>query len=369
MINEKRLLDNFLEYVQIDSETKNEKNMCDRMVADLQALGFEVQTDKAGEGFGSNGYNVHAYMPGELGGEPTIFSAHLDTVKPGNGIKPIITDGVVHTDGSTILAGDDKCGVAAIMEAVQTIKENNIPCRNTEILFSIGEEGGMNGIKNMDWSMIKGKEAIVLDSSGDVGKVITCGPGQIKIIATIIGKTSHAGLAPENGISAIQVAAKGIANMNLLRIDEETTCNIGTLKAEYATNIVPDKCEFIAEVRSRNLDKLNAQAAHIKDCLQAACDEMGAKLDIQLNTNYVSFNVPEEDALVQRIKSSCDKLGYNFYTAKGGGGSDLNVMALQGVKGVVLGVGMTKVHTTEECIKIEDLNKTAKLCLDLMTSK
>lgn len=367
MINEKRLLDTFLEYVQIDSETKNEKAMCERMVADLQALGFEVQTDKAGEGFGSNGFNVHAYMEGELGGEPTIFSAHMDTVKPGNGIKPIITDGVVHTDGSTILGGDDKCGIASIMEAIKVIKENNIPCRNTEILFSIGEEGGMNGIKNMDWSMIKGKEAIVLDSSGDVGKVITCGPGQIKIIATIIGKTSHAGLAPENGISAIQVAAKGIANMNLLRIDEETTCNIGTLKAEFATNIVPDKCEFIAEVRSRNLDKLNAQAAHIKDCLQAACDEMGATLECQLVTNYVSFNVPLDDDLVKRIESSCDRLGYQFTTAKGGGGSDLNVMALQGVKGVVLGVGMTKVHTTEESIKIEDLNKTALLCLDLMT--
>ena len=367
MVNEKRLLDTFIEYVQIDSETKNEKAMGEKLVADLKALGFEVQTDNAGAAFGSNGFNVHGYKTGTIAGEPMIQCAHMDTVKPGNGIKPIITDGVVHTDGSTILGGDDKCGVASIIEAIKVIKENNIPCRNTEILFSIGEEGGMNGIKNMDWSMIKGKEAIVLDSSGDVGKVITCGPGQIKIIATINGKTSHAGLAPENGISAIQVAAKGIANMNLLRIDEETTCNIGTLKAEYATNIVPDKCEFIAEVRSRNLDKLNAQAAHIKDCLQAACDEYGAKLECELKTNYVSFNVPEDDDLVQRIKSSCDKLGYNFFTAKGGGGSDLNVMALKGVKGVVLGVGMTKVHTTEECIKIEDLNKTALLCLDLMT--
>ena len=156
MINEKRLLDLFLEYVQIDSETKNEKAMCDRVKADLEALGFEVQTDKAGEGYGSNGYNVHAYMPGELGGEPTIFSAHLDTVKPGNGIKPIITDGVIHTDGSTILAGDDKSGIAAIMEAARVLNEQDIPHRDIEVLFTIGEEGGMNGAKNMDYSMLKG---------------------------------------------------------------------------------------------------------------------------------------------------------------------------------------------------------------------
>ncbi|MCI7794891.1 MAG: M20/M25/M40 family metallo-hydrolase [Lachnospiraceae bacterium] len=367
MINEKRLLDTFLEYVQIDSETKNEKNMGERLVADLKALGFEVQTDNAGAGFGSNGFNVHAYMEGTIPGEPTMLCAHMDTVKPGNGIKPIITDGLIHTDGSTILAGDDKCGIASIMETIKVVKEQNLPHRNTEILFTIGEEGGMNGAKNMDYSMLIGKEALVLDSSGDVGKVITCGPGQIKIIATVIGRSSHAGLAPEAGISAIQVAAKAIAKMNLLRIDEETTCNIGTLKAEYATNIVPEKCEFIAEVRSRNLDKLNAQAAHIKNCLQETCDEMGATLEIELMTNYVSFRVDNDDPLVKRVEESCNRLGFNFYTAKGGGGSDANVMVLHGIKPIVLGVGMTKVHTTSECLKVEDLKKTTELLIDMIT--
>ena len=274
----------------------------------------------------------------------------------GNGIKPLIDDGIIHTDGSTILSGDDKSGIAAIMEAVKVIKEQNLPCRNTEILFTIGEEGGMNGVKNMDLSMIKGKEAMVFDASGDVGKILTCGPGQIKIFATIIGRSSHAGLAPEEGISAIQVAAKGIAKMNLLRIDEETTCNIGTLKAE-----------FVAEVRSRNLDKLNAQAAHMQKCLQDACDEMGAKLEIELKTNYVSFNVANDDPMVQRVFESCKRIGCEPMTAKGGGGSDANVMALHGIKPIVLSTGMTKVHTTGETLKIENLNKCAELVLDLMT--
>ena len=187
MINEKRLLDTFIGYAMIDSETKNEKAMGEKLVEDLKALGLEVKTDKAGEGFGSNGFNVCAYLPGTIPGEPTIMCAHMDTVTPGNGIKPLIDDGIIHTDGSTILSGDDKSGIAAIMEAVKVIKEQNLPCRNTEILFTIGEEGGMNGVKNMDLSMIKGKEAMVFDASGDVGKILTCGPGQIRIFATIIG--------------------------------------------------------------------------------------------------------------------------------------------------------------------------------------
>ena len=161
MINEKRLLDTFIGYAMIDSETKNEKAMGEKLVEDLKALGLEVKTDTAGEGFGSNGFNVCAYLPGTIPGEPTIMCAHMDTVTPGNGIKPLIDDGIIHTDGSTILSGDDKSGIAAIMEAVKVIKEQNLPCRNTEILFTIGEEGGMNGVKNMDLSMIKGKEAMV----------------------------------------------------------------------------------------------------------------------------------------------------------------------------------------------------------------
>ena len=88
--------------------------------------------------------------------------------------------------------------------------------------------------------------------------MVNRGPGQLKLFATVIGRAAHAGLAPEKGISAIQVAAKGIAQMQLLRIDEETTCNIGTFKSIGATNIVPAKAEIIGEIRSRNLDKLNA---------------------------------------------------------------------------------------------------------------
>lgn len=369
-INEERLLQTFLEYVQIDSESKNEKAMCERVAADLRALGFEVTTDRAGEAFESNGFNVRTFLSGTIPGEPTIFCAHMDTVKPGNGIKPLIDDGVIHTDGSTILAGDDKSGVAGIIEALRVIKEEKLPCRNTEIIFTIGEEIGMHGAKNLDYDQVKSKEAIVFDSSGDVGKVLTCGPGQNKIFATIIGRSSHAGLAPEDGISAIQAAAKAISRMQLLRIDEETTCNIGTLKSEYATNIVPERAEFAAEVRSRNLDKLKAHTAHIVKCLQDTCEEMGAKLEVQTPMNYASFNVPNDDPLVKRCLAAYDAIGVTEpIIAKGGGGSDANVMALHGIKPVIVSTGMTKVHTTSETLKIENLNKTAELALVLMTSE
>lgn len=369
MINAERLLDTFLRYVRIDSESGHEKAMGETLVKDVRALGLEPITDKAGETFGSDGFNVFFRFPGTLPGDPFVLSAHMDTVVPGKGIEPFIEDGVIKSGPDTILGGDDKSGICGILEAVATILENNIPHRTAEVVFSIGEEGGMRGAKAFDMSQLQSKRAFVLDSSGDVGKVIVGAPGQIKIFADVVGRRAHAGLAPEQGISAIQVAAKGIAKMNLLRIDEETTCNIGTIKAEYATNIVPDRVSLIAEVRSRNLDKLNAQAAHIKDCLQCACDEAGAKLEIELRTNYVSYRVPEDSDTVKMVLAAAQRVGVKGFTALGGGGSDANVFNRNGIEAVVLGTGMTKVHTTEETLKVENLNNIAEMAFQLLTAQ
>lgn len=365
MINESRLLNEFLEFVQIDSESGNERAMGEKLVEVLKALGLAVTTDKAGETFGSNGFNVFARLDGE--GEPLMLSAHMDTVAPGNGVKPEIRDGVIYSDGSTVLGGDDKSGICGILEAVRVILENKLPHRPAEIVFSIGEEGGMRGAKAFDSAQLKAHSAYIFDSSGDVGKVIVEAPGQIKVFADVIGRRAHAGLAPEEGISAIQVMAKAIAKMNLLRIDAETTCNIGTIKAEYATNIVPDKCSIIAEVRSRNFDKLNAQAAHIQSCLQETCDKMGAQLDCKLVTNYVSYRVSPESDTVKRLLDAFARMDITPNVTQGGGGSDANVYNQRGLEAVVLGTGMTKVHTTAERITIENLNNTARLALDLLT--
>lgn len=362
---EERLLKEFLEFVQIDSESCNEKAMGERLCQVLKEMGLEPITDEAGKTYDSNGFNVFARLPGE--GEPMVLTAHMDTVVPGVGVKPEIRDGVIYSDGTTVLGGDDKSGICGILEAVRVILENKLPHRPAEIIFSIGEEGGMRGAKAFDCSQLKSKRAYVFDSSGEVGKVIVGAPGQIKVFADVVGRRAHAGLAPEDGISAIQVMAKAIARMNLLRIDEETTCNIGTIKAEYATNIVPERCSIIAEVRSRNIDKLNAQAEHIRQCLQEACDEAGAVLECELRTNYVSYKVPEDSEMVKDLLSCIEKIGREPLVTLGGGGSDANIYNQKGIQSVVLGTGMTKVHTTSECIKIVNLNDTARLALALLT--
>ena len=365
MINKERLLSTFLDYVQIDSESTHEGAIAARVAEDLRAIGCEVYVDQSGEKTGSDTGNLYCTLPGNTSGEPILFSAHMDTVVPGVGVKPVIEDGVIRSSGDTVLGGDDKSGIAAIVEALRTIVEQNLPHPTIEALFTVCEEVGLRGSQHMDYSRITAKKAAVLDSSGDAGKIIVAAPGQYKLNAAVIGRRAHAGVAPEEGISAIQVLAEAISNMKLLRIDEETTANIGAISASYATNIVPERAELVGECRSRRDDKLEAQGKHMMDCLQAACDKFGATLEGGLTKAYSAYSFGPEDPFVQEVSAACKKAGLEPCLAASGGGSDANNMNLNGIKALVLGTGMAKVHTTNEEITVKNLEDTAALVLAL----
>ena len=364
-IDKKALLERFLEYVQIDSETGDEGAMAARLVEDFKAIGCEVTTDDVREAAMTTGCNVYATLPGKAGLEPIMFSAHMDTVVPGKGVKPRVdADGYVRADGSTVLGGDDKAGICAIMEAMKAARD--VEHRTVEAVITVREESGMFGAKNLDYSRIASKSCIVLDSSGGPNKIITAAPGQNKIRATITGRRAHAGLAPETGISAIQVAAHAVAAMQLLRIDEETTCNIGTLKGEGPTNVVSETAFVELEVRSRNNDKLAAHTKHLVGCLEAACEKFGAKLECDVSTSYLGYSHPADHPLVLRLSEVVRAAGLEPELAASGGGSDANIYGNNGIDALNMGVGMEKVHTTGEQQNIADMETASEVCLALM---
>ncbi len=365
MINKERVLSRFLEYVQIDSETAFEKEMAAKILADLKAMGIEAYEDDTMAITGSNANNIICRLEGDSSAEPILFSAHIDTVVPGKGIEPIVKDGIVSSKGNTILGGDDKSGVVAMVEALQVLKETGMKHRTVECVFSVREESGLLGAKACDYSKLQSKMAVALDSGGDVGKIINKAPGQIKVTATIKGSPAHAGIAPETGVSAIMAMSEAVSNMKLLRIDEETTANIGTFTASSPTNIVCDTATIIAEARSLDNKKLEAQGNHMKECLEKACEKFGAKLELDIATSYLSYHVPEDSAIIKLVSEKCGVLGLPVSVSPTGGGSDANVFNLNGIESVVLGTGMSKVHTTEEFITVENLENIAKLMLEL----
>ncbi len=359
MINEKRVLDLFLEMVQINSETKNELAMQKYLISYLEKLGFEIYTDTAGEAFGSNANNVIAKKAGI--GEPLILSAHMDTVTPGNDIEPVIVDEVIYSKRQTILGADDKAGIATILEAVTTLVENNHLHRPLEIVFFVGEEGGLHGSRNLDYSLISAKQALIFDSGGELGTIIKSAPGQDVIKAKIIGKPAHAGVEPENGISAIYVASQAIAKMNLFRIDEETTANIGIINGGVATNIIAPEVVIEAEARSLNEDKLAKQTKHMTDTLKQVANQYGATVEIDVFREYNGYVIDTNGQLLNSYISAIESNGYSPNIIGSGGGSDANNLNANNIETLNISVNMCNVHTTDEYIKIKDLVDSAKI--------
>ena len=347
MVNKQRLIDEFLELVQIDSPSSKEGKVAQVLVKKLEEIGCEVIIDNAGEKTGGETGNVIATLKGNRSGKKILFSSHMDTVSPSIGVKPIIDEvnGIIKSDGTTVLGSDDKAGIAAILEGLRNIKENNIDHADIQVVFSIWEEGGLHGAKNLDYSKIDAEYAFVLDSGGSPGK--------------ITGKPAHAGLQPENGISAIMVASRAIENMKLLRIDEETTANIGIVKGGIATNIVMPELEIVAEARSLSEEKLDAQTNHMVETFKNAAKEFGAEIEIEVKRAYGPFNIYETDEIVQLAKKAFSNMNIEGKTASTGGGSDTNILNKNGIKSVNLGIGMKKAHTLEEYIAIEDLINSA----------
>lgn len=365
-INQQRLIDEFCELVQIDSSSKDERLMADALLVKLQNLGFQVTEDDAGQKIGGTAGNVFAVLEGQKDASPLLFCAHMDRVQPGHGIKPQINDGVIQSDGTTILAADDVAGIVAVLEAVRVMQEHQLPHGRLEILFTVAEEGGLWGAKSFSVERSKAKAGFFLDASGPVGTIVVQAPAQVGLQATIHGKAAHAGVAPENGINAIVVAAQAITLMKLGRLDSETTANIGIIQGGNATNIVPDKVELRGEARSRNNDKLEAQMNQMVQAIQDACKAHMVTADITTNHSYSAFSLSEEDYVVQLALEAAQNIGLQPSLASTGGGSDANIINGYGIPSVVLGLGYTNVHTTSESLPISELVKAAEYVLSLI---
>jgi tripeptide aminopeptidase len=375
MINRERLRQYLLDLIQIDSHSKEEGMIAARIRADLEALGITVEVDDAGKAVGGDTGNVIARVDGTVAGAPPIFlAAHMDTVAPGKGVKPVIEGDIIRTDGSTVLGGDDKSGVAIIVECIRTLRENGIPHSPIDAVFTICEEAGLLGAKNLDLTRIRSTYGLVLDSD-DVGYLFTRAPASDHMEFVIHGLEAHSGVCPENGISAIKVAAEALAQMSLGRIDHETTANIGLISGGTAVNVIPNRVVLHGEARSHDPAKLDAQSAHMLDCLQRAAAryavvvdgvETRARVESAINREYESMVVPDDSRIVQLVIRAANNLNHSVRTLATGGGCDANVFNRRGLQVANLGTGMQAIHTVKEWIDIKDLYRSADIVLEIL---
>jgi len=367
MINEKRLIESFMELVRMDSISREERNLADFLIEKLENLGLEVIVDQAGEKVGANSGNLIAKLNGNIKvATPIMFAAHMDTVVPGKNINPLREGEKIISTGETILGADDKAGIAAILEALHLIRENNILYGDIEILFTICEEIGLCGAKNLDISQLKAQIGFILDAGGQVGQIIISAPSQNSLDFTIRGKSAHAGANPEEGINAIQVAGVALSRMKLGRIDEETTANIGIISGGKATNIIPDEVILQGEVRSRNEGKLEKYTKELKKITEDTAQEFKARAEVKINREYYCYNLSPDDLVVKIARKAAKDIGLQSLLRTSGGGSDANVFNKKGLPSVDLAVGMEKVHTMEEYILIKELKNATEYILSII---
>lgn len=366
MIIRDRLVKEFIELVSIDSISLDERKMADSIKSRLEAMGIDVVEDDAGSRIGGNCGNLICSLKGNPGKLPILLMAHMDTVVPGKGKKPIVKGDKITSDGTTILGGDDIAGVAIILEVLRVIKENSINHGDIQVVFTVAEEVGLLGAKNLDYGRINARYGFVLDGGGDIGTVAIKAPSQNNMEVKIYGKAAHAGVEPEKGISAIEIAAEAISGMKLGRIDDETTANIGIIHGGKATNIVCDTVEIKAEARSRNEEKLKQQTDHMRECFENAATRRGGKVDFKIFKEYPSYNINERDEIIEILNAAARSAGIELKLEGTGGGSDTNIVNSKGIKAVDLSVGMNKVHSVEEEISINDMVKAASFVLEII---
>jgi tripeptide aminopeptidase len=356
-----------LEMLAINSPSKDERRMADYVKHKLAEMGIESEEDGAGTEIEGTAGNIIAHIKGSKPGAVTILlSAHMDTVDATQSLNIVEEDGLVKSDGSTILGADDKAGIAAILEGVQSVMESGVEHGDIDLVFDASEETGLEGIRALDCGKLSARLAYVIDSQKPAAGITVSAPSHETITVVIEGRAAHAGMAPEEGVSAIVAASRAIGKMNLGRIDFETTANVGIIQGGKARNIIPDRVEVKAEARSRNREKLAAQVAHMKQVFEEETAAIGAKAVFSSECEYECYRWGEDTPVVRLAARASKRAGIEPHLMDGGGGSDANVLNVAGIPSVVIGVGYDGAHGHSEHIHIDDLVATSRFVAALI---
>lgn len=358
----------FLELAEIPSPPGEERAVADRIHEYLDGLGLEAREDEAGREVGSTAGNIFARLEpeGDDGGVPILFCAHMDTVVPTGAIEPTVEDGVVRNAGGTILGADNKAAIAAMLDAARLLLAERRPHGGVEFLFTVREETGCQGAAAVDDELLSAEVAFVYDMEGSVGDVVIAAPHARTIDAVFKGRPAHAAINPEEGRSAIVAASRAIGELRLGRLDHETTANVGTVKGGVARNVVPERCEVVAEARSLDPEKLDALVAEVLECFAFGASVCDCELETQVTQNYAGYRHSADALCISLARDALERSGHTFRPIESNGGADANVLNARGLATANLANGMQFIHSPQEQISTDDLEAMVGVTLGLV---
>jgi tripeptide aminopeptidase len=353
------VVDLFLELAAIASPPGEERLVADVVTRYLRDLGLDSDEDAFG--------NLYARIEPTAEGKPLFFCAHLDTVPPDGRLEPILgEDGVIRNAGGTILGADNKSAVVAMLEGARRVLSEGRPHGGIELLFTMQEEIGLLGAAAFDRTRLHAQLGYVYDQAAPIGEIILGAPWAQGIEVTFHGRASHSGMFPEEGRSAIQAAAKAIADLRLGRVDDETTANVGVISGGTAGNIVPEWCTFLAEARCHDERKLNDIVQEMLDAFTFAATATECEVSTALKKTYRGYRFAKSDDVVRLAADALERTGHTVTYALSGGAADANSFNERGLRCVNLANGMTDIHTPNERISVADLEAMVDVTLALV---
>jgi tripeptide aminopeptidase len=336
------------------------------VIAFLRDLGLDVDEDGAGGRVGSTMGNLYCRLPPTRDGTPIFLCAHLDTVPPEGPIEPVLEDGVIRNAAGTILGADNKAAVASMLEAVRRIVRSGVPHAGVELVFTPKEEVGLLGANAFDHERLHAALGYVYDQAAPIGDVVLGAPTSRSLTVRFHGRAAHAGMYPEEGRSAIAAVGRAIADMRLGRIDDESSANVGLISGGTARNIVPEWCTLEAEVRSHDERKVSELVQEMLDSCTFAAQLAECEVEASVEESYRGYRFRRGDDAVRLAAEALERCGFTPNYVVTGGGADANVFNERGLQCVNLANGMTDIHTPDERIAVEDVERMVDVTLALV---
>lgn len=352
MINQRRLIQIFFDLVRIDSPTGREREVGDFVLEILREIGIEAERDKVG--------NIIVRLPGT--GEPLFFNAHLDTVQPGEGIRPKIRNGIITSDGTTILGADNKALIAAILEALRWLRSNRT--QPLEIVFTVSEESGNLGALNLDYTTLRSRYGFCFDCGERLGTIILASPFYNRLDILVKGRPSHAAFL-QQGINALEITSDSISKLRLGQLDEFTIFNIGVIQGGSARNVVPGEIRLSGEIRSFREERLGRYERRIQQIFESTASPAGSEVRIDIVRENDGYDFERSDPWVREVARILRELGFRTRHTNTWTCSDANIFNAKGIKVLNLGDGIKNIHSCKENIRIEDLVNLTRLIIRL----
>ena len=361
-----RLLDDFVRLCEIESPSKEERNVADAVRAELQSLGLHVEEDDSGQDTGSECGNLLARVPGpEEDARTILFCAHLDTVPLDGPVEVVQQNGVLTNRHEAILGADNKAAVATVLAAARRLAGEGSPV-GVELLFTTCEEIALAGAKTVDRSRLRAEFGFVFDHASPIGEIVVASPTYYRLDADFRGKAAHAGIRPEDGRNAIAAAARAVAAMRIGRLDDVTTANVGTIEGGSSANVVAERCHIVLEARSLDDSRAGEVVSAMVDAATEAASDAECDVETTVERHFRGYKLPRSAPAVEVAALALERRGIEPGYIQTGGGSDANALITAGLPVVNLANGTERNHQPDESVTTGALETMLDVTLALV---